>query len=388
MYRNAVRSLIAVAVLSTPSLAQLSEAPAMKHPAVALAVARYDAALAFRTSEQLRRMQLPVVRTYSGLVVRADTTALSSDLLTQIDSAVARARSEAAALFGVTTDSLMRGATLVLEPRMVEVTGDSATRDSDKRVRADAVAMRGSGQMDATWPFDGPGATALQDYFVKWYSVAATQHLPPQIQQWMGARPAVRPWTTEERRVAHFVLVFQSPTIGMACTNGSIPACRVALAVVADGDTIGAWFDQPTRRDRALAGLRAFGGARSGPGAVPPDTIRRCTELGDDVACRVILTRVRVPSPTGRVSREQIVRGALIRGGVRAFERLRADTTMSIESAVASAAGVPFDSLVTTWRRELLAARTPSPAPNATDWLLGIVMIGGAVGVAVGRKPR
>jgi hypothetical protein len=61
---------------------------------------------------------------------------------------------------------------------------------------------------------------------------------------------------------------------------------------------------------------------------------------------------------------------------------------MSIESAVASAAGVPFDSLVTTWRRELLAARTPSPAPNATDWLLGIVMIGGAVGVAVGRKPR
>ena len=386
MSKFAVLVLMALTSVSAAGRAQSSDALATKWRAVELATARYKDAVARRNSEERRRMNLPVVRTYSGLEVRADTTVFEPALLSRLDSGFALARAEAARLFGVTTDSVMRGGILIITPVVTDRPADSTRGAAPGRVRLNAAGNERHA-LGSTWPSAGPRESVVQSYFVDWFAIAATRYMPPRVTTWMGARSAIREWTKEDRQVAHFGLVFHSPLPGVACMNGAIAACRAAFGIVADQDTIGAWYDAPTRRARAVGALRFLPGPQAGRSAVDPSVVSRCADSADDSACRMILARAGVPSPTSRISRQQLVRDALVRGGERAFERLRADTALAIDAAIAAAAGVPFDSVVATWRRDVLAARPPSPAPNAAEWLLGVTMMTVAFGVAVGRKP-
>lgn len=387
-------AIAAIMLLVPAARAQSRDEVERRRRSVAIASEAYLAAGAAHRAEDQRRLQLPVVRRYAGLSVRADTSRVPASFLEQLDTAFAHARADAFALFGVATDSLLAGTVVVLRTHTVERQARERGPLTREWVMADPVWPRNSPwtlgfpPLDRRWPLDEHRADDMTRYFEQWFIIGAGLRMPPRIRGWMGSQPHFRDWGTTALEIEHFGLVFHPSSIGLACTQGSLGACRASLALAADGDTIGLWFDETTRRARAIGALRVVPGLNDGHLGVGRATASRCVEHGDDAACRAVLARARVPSPTTRSSREYILRSALLRGGERAFERLRADTAASIEAAIAQAATVPFDSLIGPWREAVLAARPPSPAPNVRELLLGVVLIAGTLGVAVARSPR
>ncbi|HKS06182.1 MAG TPA: hypothetical protein VJR92_07690 [Gemmatimonadaceae bacterium] len=386
--RPRLGALLASITLALPALAQSSDRAVQQRRAVDIAARTYVAAADAYDQRRDARLRLPVVRTYAGLQVRADTTFVQREFLVRLDSGFARARQEAAGAFGVTTDSLLAGAQVILTQSTSSRTRFGVSTPSQsihaEGLRSPSMAWSSS-YHNAGWRTTEP-IDQIKSYFIMWFEYAAGAQLPPSIAAWMGTHTHVREWDVRWREPEHFGLVMHPSGIGLACANGAITACRIAFALVPNADTIGAWFDAASRRARVVRALE-MRNVRAMVLRTHAEAADRCTEIGEDAACRAVLARVGVQSPTSRVSRQHLVRLALQRGGEHAFERLRADSTDSVERAIASAAGVPVDSLLAPWREMILAGRPPSPAPNGREVFLGVALLGSLVGLTVARKP-
>jgi hypothetical protein len=94
---------------------------------------------------------------------------------------------------------------------------------------------------------------------------------------------------------------------------------------------------------------------------------QRCMNTGDLSACRSVLTPARVLTPVGGLGRQYLVQLALESGGASAFERLTADTGVTLEHRLAAAAGVPIDTLLNRWGASLRAV----PRACSQELLLG-----------------
>lgn len=381
-------ALCSIATLSAPARAQTPGDVAQKRRAVEIAARAYVAARAARDREESARLQLPLVRTYAGLEVRADTSFVPAEFLVRLDSGFARARQHAAAVYGVTTDSLLARAGVILSRNAVPVRRLGGPLE-EPAIRAEArrptslTSSRAVG--NERWRLN-VSIDRLEEYFIVWFEHAAATRTPPSIVTWMGTHTSVHSWTASAREAEHFGLVMHASGIGLACANGAIAACRTSFALMPNADSIGAWFDAETRRAHVVRALE-MRNVRQAVLRTHAEAADRCTEIGDDAACRAVLVRIGVRSPTSRASREQLVRLALLRGGEHAFERMQADTAASVERALTRAAGVPLDSLLVPWRESILAGRPPSPAPNLRELLLGLALMGSLVGLTAARKP-
>lgn len=329
--------------------------------------------------DSTRRFSLPRARVYSGLVVLADSSETGHEFLAAMDTAHANVLREARALFGPSADTLLTGQTVFLTPR-------THWRDSRRRTRERSIIIHSGGHLGVSGAMESgsrPGAENLERLFVSWFSVAAGANLSPALRRWMRPVIPLRPTDARTNAEAYDYLskweyTHEELHVARACLNGSVPACRSALALVVDGDSVGAWMDAGARRRLGLFVGRANGDLHTQHG--------EC-EAGDDRSCRIILARYARLSPTTAETRMALVRQAIVRGGAGAYERLVASRSDTIARSLELAAGVPLDSLVAAWRENVLQARRPSPAPTGAELL--VVLVTGAliVTVASGRRP-
>jgi hypothetical protein len=372
----AVVAVVAVVAGGRTARAQSADPLDAHRHAVMSAKAGYDAAIRRYAADSVRRMRLQVVRNYAGLEARCDTANVEPRLLRALDSTFASVLAEARTLFGASADTLLGGIHLTI----------SAAYPTAQLQRAGGVASRvtlqydgggGSGYADVSArPVD---AAALALHFDMWFGRAAARRMPPALTRWASDHIPVRVNDAEVNRNAYILLATYPSSVARACLDGSHAGCRASLAIVAGGDTIGLWLDANARRARVRQRTERVQ-------QLAPD-VRRCLNEGSDVDCRAVLQHVLVPSPTIGDTRQNLIRSALIKGGPGAFQRLADAQGDDVVKLLEIAGGVPFDSLVDEWRAGVLAARSPSPAPNGKELTIALSVGVLAIGLASRRRP-
>jgi hypothetical protein len=163
-----------------------------------------------------------------------------------------------------------------------------------------------------------------------------------------------------------------SSTRARACLTGALDDCSRILAVDSVPDPLSSWYapdDYPVLGANVV--FRADHPYRA--------LVQRCREKADASVCRDALLQFKIAEPVPRDVRESFLAFALVRGGPQAYVRLR-DTPGDRRARLAAAAGVPFDSLVSGWRAQVVAARPARsvavPGAVTLAWLalVGIVI--------------
>jgi len=137
----------------------------------------------------------------------------------------------------------------------------------------------------------------------------------------------------------------QSP-LGKACVLGDLRACRVFLGLDSVANPLKTWYDERGRR--ALVAEDQVGAQRASRAGS-----RQCLG-GNDAACLSVLELMGLGdrAPAKAYVRQSLVVYALNLGGERSAERL-VSTKGSIGGALAAAANLPVDSLITEWQRNV-----------------------------------
>lgn len=180
----------------------------------------------------------------------------------------------------------------------------------------------------------------------------------PALADWLGTpiRPSTSPQS--ERAAVYLQLVTAPSQVTRACFLGDIARCGDALGLV-DRDNVLERF-YPSARERRELVSGPFAGFFDRGAHV--EAFRACVARSD-AACTQLLRSLRagaLPKPLTQGARVTLVREALRLGGRDAYRRLLAEPAAPLAARVAAAAGVPMDSLMSGWRRSILAAR-PQP---------------------------
>lgn len=178
----------------------------------------------------------------------------------------------------------------------------------------------------------------------------------PALAEWLGTslRPSVN--LPSERAAVYLQLVTAPSQVTRACFLGDIARCGDALGF---GDRELERFYPSSAERRALVSGPFAGFFDRGANA---EAFRACM-AGNDGACTQLLRSLRagaLPKPLTQGARVTLVREALRLGGRDAYRRLLAEPAAPLADRVAAAAGIPVDSLMSDWRRSILAAR-PKP---------------------------
>lgn len=205
-----------------------------------------------------------------------------------------------------------------------------------------------------------------------------------EFEAWLGApvRPAIRGRLGLE--AAYLELVTSPFHTAHGCLLGRPGGCLAALGLDTPHDLVRHGYADAEDRLFVVQGLPSYAGV---PGQ---GLARQACVMGRDrdcVAFLVSLPETALPQPLGREARATLVQFALQLGGRAGFARLVGSDTLAPPARLAVVAGVPLDSLVRRWRREVLAARPrpvalpPIGLPVALTW----VTLFGACGLASSR---
>ena len=140
-----------------------------------------------------------------------------------------------------------------------------------------------------------------------------------------------------------------------SCFLGDLTGCRSALDLDDAEDAFLKWY--PTALERRVVLQRSYADYFNRP--VTAESWNRCTR-GDDDACIQLLRAIphhAIPQPLDLEARRLLVYAALRLGGRGAYVRLLADSNAAMSNRLASAAGIGLDTLLSDWRREIIAAR-------------------------------
>jgi hypothetical protein len=188
----------------------------------------------------------------------------------------------------------------------------------------------------------------------------------------------LRPWSDDAREATYNGLRLLGSPVATDCHDGSLAACRAALGMLPPGsDSIARWYGAAAQR--ALVRARAADTLRD---SSLTSGVQSCVRDGVDSSCSALVRERRwAGSLTYRTARQELLRRALVVGGPEAFARLRTSGDADAETLLAHVAGVPADSLVAGWRRDVLTARAPAPAPSPQAWLtgLGTLLVAGLI---------
>lgn len=370
---------LVVLVCASTAAAQGRDALAGPLHAVLEASARVDSIDNLLTVRNVRDQSFPVLRVYAGLAVHGDSAAIPRAFMRALDAAFAHTHTEARALFGPMVDSVLTGQSLTLYG---ELPADIATPGKLR-----TVYMRSSGPLgfgNAIELADTPDTTRLAGHFAGWFSVSARHRLPDALKTWARGDISVTPPAVPFFDRAYRELALTKAIVGRPCLAGSIPACREALAIVPRNDTTGVWLTESDRRERARQVLGV--NLRGVDGAVP---YQHCVVAKIDSTCRTIIEGRRgwIPSPTDALARARFLRRAIVRGGPAGFERVTHSTSNDVGTLLETAAGMPLDTLVAEWRRDVLGAQPVPPAPSPIEIAETLVTAAVGLGLAVRRRP-
>ncbi len=182
---------------------------------------------------------------------------------------------------------------------------------------------------------------------------ALAQGMPQEIGSWAAGFPglpsALDPWAARE-------LVSVPSHAARECFRGNLRWCWEAVGIADSVGALSRWYTPEERRQLVRRRGARIGGERE---AALWDG---CSDQRLQEACDFFLERRPLMEliPLGQNSRTSLLGYALRVGGHGAFERFRARAPESLREALVDAAGVPADSLMAGWRRQVLAAR-----PNA-----------------------
>jgi len=171
--------------------------------------------------------------------------------------------------------------------------------------------------------------------------------LPPEVVEWVGPKPLAAsetlPWAARE-------LVTTPSTAARRCYRGELDSCRSALGLVPEEKGWEAWYTREERRGL----IEREGRPRfSADGAGLWD---QCVEARAGEACDLLLEGRPPTPPLANGNRAALLTVALRMGGDGAARRLLAPEAMAMEDRLSRVAGVPGDSVLAEWRREVLSA--------------------------------
>ncbi|HET9424469.1 MAG TPA: hypothetical protein VFO55_03785 [Gemmatimonadaceae bacterium] len=157
--------------------------------------------------------------------------------------------------------------------------------------------------------------------------------------------------------------------IGPRCYRGEIPACSMLLGLTRPEDAVMSWYDSLARFDEVQAN-------REWATRVNRAATEKCLK-GDDRACGDALKSInhfQLP-PGGGIARDALIREAIRLGGDRAVERMLVSTG-SAADALAAGAGVPVDSVIRIWHRNLREGSLGSEDLTPRMVLVTLVWVG------------
>ena len=162
---------------------------------------------------------------------------------------------------------------------------------------------------------------------------------------------------------AAYVELVTAPSQAVArCYQGDLDWCRSALGLDAGRSDPFQWYS-PDERRRLVSAMRI---SRI-PGLELRDAYAHCVNARRQLSCdSVVRARAMdVPPPLPNSVRASLVAMAFELGGAGAPARLLGARDTSVELRLAVAAGTSSDSLLSAWRRRVLAANSPSLAMSA-----------------------
>lgn len=200
------------------------------------------------------------------------------------------------------------------------------------------------------------------------------------LHQWLfnGRVSPIPPRPDVEQR-ARLDLATAESHVARRCVGGAIATCATLLAL--DGrpvDPLRTWYAREDYRP-LVSRIRLA----PSDGRDAPQLQRRCLE-NDNAACSRLLATfdpARLPPPTSDAPRLVLLHEALSMGGAGALTRLRASRG-TVGERLAAASGVSQDSLLTRWRRRMIAERgasirpTPAVALASLGWTLLLAGLG------------
>ena len=205
---------------------------------------------------------------------------------------------------------------------------------------------------------------------------------PPdrELETWLGAPLRPRLESTRDFATFYIRLVTAPSQAARLCFLGDIPSCRSVLDLDDSDSSYLQWYASPAERRAVL--LRSFADYFNRPATAA--SWRECTR-GNDTECVQLLRtlpRGSIPPPLGTDAHRLLAHVALQIGGRDAYERLLADSSVTLGERLAAAAGVRLDTLVLRWRADVLAARPAVVTlprwgvPVALGWIVLLVGCG------------
>lgn len=171
--------------------------------------------------------------------------------------------------------------------------------------------------------------------------------MPPGLKDWSGGQPRVStpriPWVARE-------LIATPSAATRRCFQGELDWCAEALNLRGTEGGWARWYTAEERRFYIGRSTRPLGDRETA-------VWEECVDAGRDDACDLLLRDRDPVTPLSPEARASFLGHALWTGGVGAFQRLREADGESVADRLVAAAGIPEDSLLASWRREVLAAR-------------------------------
>jgi len=171
--------------------------------------------------------------------------------------------------------------------------------------------------------------------------------VPGELFAWAGGQlqvePSVLPWIARE-------LLTTASMAVRRCYQGEMEWCAEATGLRGKEGAWDRWYTPAERR------LYVQGMGRP-PDATGAALWEGCAVAGMQDACDVVLRGRELDAPLTPQARASLLGHALAMGGLDAFERLRTAEGTGIGHRLEAAAGVPLDSVLASWRTEVLRAR-------------------------------
>lgn len=212
-------------------------------------------------------------------------------------------------------------------------------------------------------PSESADTSEVARAFEQSAAAAIWRQQDPLLTDWLRGNVPGRELSASEKAGIVQELVVVPARSNLACHRGEAAACAVSLGLRVGPDTLAEWY--PPGAWPRLAGM--VGGQLSG---LENEARRECEATGNPAACRAILTPGHVLWPVSVGGRRLLVQEALDAGGVGAFERLTAASGRDLGGRLASAAGIPLDSLLGQWSAVLRTGTTHGPARPTWELLL------------------
>jgi len=170
-----------------------------------------------------------------------------------------------------------------------------------------------------------------------------------------------------QRVEAYLELATRPWAVVRACYEGDLEACRRALAVVADPDSVASRFTPAERRHLVEQRARRWSELQRAPGTA------RCVEAEEDSACVDLFGRfpqVLHEEPLSSEARATLLRTAADLGGDGWYSRLLSSSEPDYLARLSAVAEVPPEALLAQWRTRTMSAK---PRPMTLTRLSGWV---------------